>query len=143
VNNNWQILPTREIPETGRGRVVRQHDVIQLVHVETDTLLLTHDVASPLMPTNQEFTTWPRDDDSRYNDTLFKVDIIDAYDGEPWQSKSGHFKLIHVPTGVALWTHASVLPDWAHGFQEVNGNKKAIERSNIWFVDEIVSDGSE
>src|SRR4051794_3787036 len=41
LNNNWQILPTREIPETGRGRVIRQHDIIQLVHVETDTLLLT------------------------------------------------------------------------------------------------------
>jgi dolichyl-phosphate-mannose-protein mannosyltransferase len=33
----------------------------------------THDVASPLMPTNQEFTTWARDDPSSYNETLFHL----------------------------------------------------------------------
>jgi dolichyl-phosphate-mannose-protein mannosyltransferase len=61
-NNMWQIVPTKALSETGRGRIVRHNDVIQLLHVTTDTYLLTYDVASPLMPTNQEFTTWARDD---------------------------------------------------------------------------------
>ncbi len=122
---------------------MRHNDVVQFLHVPTDTILLTHDVASPLMPTNQEFTTVARDDEARYNETLFKIDIYDAHEGEPWHSKSGHFKLIHQVTHVALWTYASILPDWAHGHQEVNGNKKAIERSNIWYVDDIIADGSE
>jgi len=53
TNNHWQIIPTKALPETGRGRIVRHEDVIQLLHVNTETYLLTHDVASPLMPTNQ------------------------------------------------------------------------------------------
>ncbi|WWD22085.1 hypothetical protein CI109_106574 [Kwoniella shandongensis] len=142
TNNHWQVLPTKEIPETGRGRVVRHNDVIQLLHVNTQTLLLTHDVASPLMPTNQEFTTISPEDEERKNDTMFKVVITDAHEGEPWKSLSGHFKLIHIPTKVVLWTHPSPLPEWAYGQQEVNGNKNQQDRTTSWYIDDIIADGT-
>ncbi|EIM86638.1 glycosyltransferase family 39 protein [Stereum hirsutum FP-91666 SS1] len=137
ANNNWQIIPTKALPETGRGRIVRHNDVIQLLHVNTQTVLLTHDVASPLMPTNQEFTTWPKDDYTRYNDTLFHLFLKDAHEGEAWKTKGGHFRLVHVPTKVALWTHREQLPDWAFKQQEINGDKKPTEKTAIWYVDEI------
>lgn len=144
TNNHWQIIPTREIPEAGRGRIVRHSDVIQLLHVNTKSLLLTHDVASPLMPTNQEFTTIVLDEEKkREAETKFQVDILDAGEGEAWKSKSGHFKLIHMPTKVAMWTHAEALPDWAFGQHEVNGNKAQLDKSNIWYIDDIISDGCE
>ena len=142
TNNNWQILPTKEIPDSGRGRVVRHNDVIQLLHVNTNTLLLTHDVASPLMPTNQEFTTVSPEDESRRADTLFQLQITDAHEGEAWKSLSGHFKLLHMPTRVLLWTHPSPLPEWAFGQQEVNGNKNQMDRTTQWFVDDIIADGT-
>ncbi|KAG8698065.1 hypothetical protein FRC08_006161 [Ceratobasidium sp. 394] len=140
TNNHWQIIPTKAIPSTGRGRVVRHNDIVQLLHVRTDTHLMTHDVASPLMPTNQEFTTIPSNDDSRHNDTLFQIQINDAHEGDAWKSKSAHFKLVHIPTKVAMWTHPSPLPDWAFNQQEINGNKNSVDKSCTWFVDEIVSD---
>ncbi|KZT71964.1 glycosyltransferase family 39 protein [Daedalea quercina L-15889] len=140
TNNYWQIIPTKALPETGRGRIVRENDIVQLLHVSTQTLLLTHDVASPLMATNEEFTTWPKDDHSRHNDTLFRLSIVEAEEGESWKSKSGHFKLIHVPTKVAMWTHPKQLPEWAFNQQEVNGNKNVNEKSNIWFIDNIVEE---
>ncbi|KAI0708841.1 O-mannosyltransferase [Cerioporus squamosus] len=140
TNNHWQIIPTKALPETGRGRIVRHEDVIQLLHVNTQTLLLTHDVASPLMPTNEEFTTWPKDDHSRYNDTLFQLRLVDGQEGEAWKSKSGHFRLIHVPTKVAMWTHPKQLPDWAYKQQEINGNKNVNDKTAIWFVDTIIAD---
>lgn len=143
TNNYWQIIPTKALPETGRGRIVREDDVIQLLHVSTQTYLLTHDVASPLMATNEEFTTWAKDDHSRHNDTLFRLSIVGAEEGESWKSKSGHFKLIHVPTKVAMWTHPKQLPEWAFNQQEINGNKNVNEKSNIWFVDNIVEEESE
>lgn len=142
TNNYWQVIPTKEIPDTGRGRVVRHHDVIQLKHINTQTLLLTHDVASPLMATNQEFTTVSLDDETRTNDTMFQLDVVDAHDGEPWKSLSGHFKLRHVPTKVLLWTHAQALPEWGSGQQEVNGNKNQQDRTTSWFVEDIVADGT-
>lgn len=139
-NNNWQIIPTKALPETGRGRIVRHDDVIQLLHVNTDTYLMTHDVASPLLATNEEFTTWPKDDHSRYNDTQFQIRLAEANEGDPWKSKSGHFRLIHVPTKVAMWTHSKQLPDWAFNQQEVNGNKNINDKTAVWFVDGIVAD---
>lgn len=140
TNNFWQIIPTKSLPETGRGRIVRHKDVIRLLHVNTNTHLLTHDVASPLMPTNQEFTTWPRDDDSRHNDTLFTLVLNEGDENQVWKSKSGHFKLVHVPTKVSMWTHSGQLPDWAFKQQEINGNKNPTERTATWFVDDIIAD---
>ena len=138
-NNQWAIIPTKALPDTGRGRIVRHDDVIQLLHVSTGTVLLTHDVASPLMPTNQEVTTWPKDDHSRYNDTLFHLALTGGHEGEAWKSKSGHFRLIHLPTKVSLWTHREQLPEWAFMQQEVNGAKNPLEKTAIWYVDEIVA----
>jgi len=91
------------------------------------------------MPTNQEFTTWPRDDNTRYNDTLFQVAMVDGHPGQHWKTKSGHFRLIHVPTRVSLWTHSTPLPEWAFKQQEINGNKNAQERTATWFVNELVA----
>lgn len=138
TNNFWQIIPTKAIPETGKGRVVRNGDVVQLLHVNTQTVLLTHDVASPLMPTNQEFTTWPKDDHSTYNETLFQILLPDQPEGAAWKTKSGYFRLIHIPTKVSMWTHTTPLPDWAYKQQEINGNKNPVERTAIWVVDEII-----
>ncbi|PPQ91880.1 hypothetical protein CVT25_000755 [Psilocybe cyanescens] len=143
TNNHWKIIPTKALPETGRGRIVRNEDVVQLLHVNTQTHLLTHDVASPLMPTNQEFTTWSKDDHSRHNDTLFQLVLASGNPGEAWKTKSGHFRLIHVPTKVSMWTHAEQLPDWAFKQQEVNGNKNPTEKTATWYVDEIITEALE
>jgi len=140
TNNYWKVIPTKALPEAGRGRIVRHNDVIQLLHVNTNSHLLTHDVASPLMPTNQEFTTWPKDDHSRHNDTLFTLVVLDTLAGQPWKSKSGYFRLLHVPTKVSMWTHSKQLPDWAFKQQEINGNKNPTEKTATWYAEEIVSD---
>ncbi|KAI0084456.1 glycosyltransferase family 39 protein [Irpex rosettiformis] len=138
INNHWQVIPTKSLPETGRGRIVRNDDVVQLLHVSTQSLLMTHDVASPTMPTNEEFTTWPKDDHSRHNDTLFHLRIADSHAGASWKTKSGLFKLIHVPTKVAMWTFPGQLPDWAFNQQEVNGKKETADKSTIWYVDDVI-----
>ena len=91
------------------------------------------------MPTNQEFTTWPKDDLARYNDTLFQMHIIDAHDGQGLKTKSGYFRLVHVPTMVSMWTHNKPLPDWAFKQQEINGNKNAVDRTATWVIETIVS----
>lgn len=127
TNNLWQVHATTLLPEEDTsGRVVRNNQVVRLLHVNTQSWLLTHDVASPLMSTNEEFTTVPWNDTSRYNDTLFelRVDGTSKSSTIPWKSKSAWFRLIHVPTKVAMWTYSETpLPDWAYKQQEVNGHK--------------------
>lgn len=141
TNNHWQILPTRPIPETGRGRVVRHNDIVQFRHVGTNTILLTHDVASPTMPTNTEFTTIDPDNEERKDETYFQLSSEEAHEGEAIKTLSSHLKVMHMKTHVWLWTHKVALPDWGHKQQEVNGNKKMDDPTLVWIADEIVEDG--
>lgn len=141
TNNIWQLIPPNDVNISDPSeRPIRHKDQIRLLHINTDSFLLSHDVASPLMPTNEEFTTWPANDSSRFQDTLFEFQIDGQKDDgrAVWKSKSSWFRLIHVPTRVSLWTHTDTpLPEWGFNQQEVNGNKNALDRSALWFVDEL------
>ncbi|RUS30488.1 glycosyltransferase family 39 protein [Jimgerdemannia flammicorona] len=141
LNNFWRVKPADDdenIDLDNPSRIVRHGEIIRLEHILTRSHLLTHDVASPLMPTNQEITTISVDDDGRRNETLFQL-LIEGTDdhGTAWKTTSSYFKLIHMDTKVAVWTHSKALPEWAFKQQEVNGNKNSGEKSNIWFSDEI------
>ncbi|KAL1609193.1 Dolichyl-phosphate-mannose--protein mannosyltransferase 4 [Nothophoma quercina] len=138
TNNHWQVLPVKEL-SSEVGQRVKIGDVVRLRHIITDTVLLTHDVASPYYPTNQEFTTVPKDEaaGTRFNDTLFEIKV-DKGKGD-FKTMSTHFKLVHVPTKVAMWTHTKPLPEWAYKQAEINGNKNIQQSSNVWYVDDIPS----
>ncbi|CAK7238521.1 Dolichyl-phosphate-mannose--protein mannosyltransferase 4 [Sporothrix eucalyptigena] len=139
TNNHWQILPADGDENTRRS--VKNHDLVRLRHLVTDTILLSHDVASPYYPTNQEFTTASLEDayGERAADTLFEVRIENGKPGQEFKSVSSHFKFIHNPSKVAMWTHTTPLPDWGHKQQEINGNKQITPSSNIWLVEDIPS----
>ncbi|KAJ6120311.1 hypothetical protein N7523_004591 [Penicillium sp. IBT 18751x] len=138
TNNFWQILPTKALPE-GQAASVLNGDVIQLRHVGTDSYLLTHDVASPFFPTNQEFTTVSKElaDGERHNDTLFELKIENGKPAQEFRTFASLFKLVHVPTRVAMWTHTTPLPDWGFKQAEINGNKNILQSSNTWFAETI------
>ncbi|KAI8985200.1 glycosyltransferase family 39 protein [Pilobolus umbonatus] len=129
----WKIIPTKPTVE---DEYVLHGDIIQLEHVVTSTFLLTHDVASPWMPTNQEITTVGPD--VRYNETLFKVVLSDTKNGNVWKTMMNPVKLVHVATGIAVWCNHEKLPDWGLYMLEVNGNKKSAEAKNEWIATDIM-----
>lgn len=131
----WRVKPTKDVPEDGKRVAVRHGDVIQLEHIATGTNLLAHDVASPLMSTNEEITTVPQD--TRYNETLFQVILDDHNNGNIWSTHMKSVKLLHMDTKVAVWTRNKSLPDWALKQQDVNGNKNTQDRTNFWTAHEI------
>ncbi|OAQ72546.1 dolichyl-phosphate-mannose--protein mannosyltransferase 4 [Pochonia chlamydosporia 170] len=139
TNNHWQILPSSD--DKQMGRIVRNNEAVRLRHVGTDTILLSHDVASPYYPTNQEFTCVSQEDayGSRINDTLFEIRIENGKDEQEFKTIASYFKLIHFPSKVAMWTHAKPLPDWGSRQQEINGNKQIAPSSNIWLVEDIAT----
>ena len=139
TNNYWQILPANDDQQTGRN--VKNHDLVRLKHLGTDKILLSHDVASPYYPTNQEFTAVSIEDayGKRENDTLFEIRVEHGKKNQVFKSVSSHFKLIHNPSKVAMWTHTKPLPEWGHKQQEINGNKQVAASSNIWIVEDIPS----
>ena len=137
TNNLWQIFPALEME--GLGHPVKNGDTVRFRHLVTNTWLLTHDVASPYYPTNQEFSTVPEEEAqaNRYNDTCFELSIVNGKPDQQFKTMSGQFKLIHKPTRVAMWTHTTPLPEWAYKQAEINGNKNIQQSSNIWYVEEI------
>ncbi|KAI1416057.1 glycosyltransferase family 39 protein [Hypoxylon sp. FL1857] len=139
TNNYWQILPVNDDHQMGHH--VKNHDLVRLRHLVTDTILLSHDVASPYYPTNQEFTTVSLADayGSRAADTLFEIRIEHGKPNQEFKSISSHFKLIHNPSKVAMWTHTKALPEWGHKQQEINGNKQIAPSSNVWIVEDVPS----
>ncbi|OZJ04054.1 hypothetical protein BZG36_03562 [Bifiguratus adelaidae] len=142
-NNNWRIHPREplsvDLPVDAPERFVKNGDVLQLEHLNTQSMLLTHDVASPLMATNTEFTTMPKNDTSRVYEQLFRVEIHAGAEGEHIKSVASYIRFVHLDTGVAMWTHQDKpLPEWGHGQQEVNGNKNVLDRTNLWFVSDVV-----
>ena len=134
-NNIWHIAsddPSN--PKTGEQ--VMDKDVIRLLHVSTSSWLLAHDVASPTMSTNEEITTYPTEEDgSRFNETTFQIVLESG--GEKLRTMASAFKLIHMDTKVAVWTHSEKLPDWGFEQQEVNGNKNLLQKSTLWWSDNI------
>lgn len=137
TNNLWQIIPNGDLE--GTGHAVKNGDVVRFRHLVTDSWLLTHDVASPYYPTNQEFTTVGAEDAAgkRFNDTLFEIRIENGKGKQQFKTMSSHFKLVHFPSKVAMWTHEKPLPDWGYKQAEINGNKNIAQSSNIWYVEEI------
>lgn len=144
VNNHWEILPGEDVD--ARGKPVYTNDIIRLRHVGTGGYLLSHDVASPLKPTNEEFTIAYGEDASitHYNETLFRLRLSESGNDKNKRklvrTKATPFKVIHVDTVVAMWTHDDeVLPEWGFGHQEVSGSKKLQDKSNVWTFDEIIN----
>lgn len=133
-NCYWRVLPTKEVKEDEKVKV-KHNDVIRLEHIGTNTILLTHDVASPLLSTNEEITTTAPD--TRYNETRFRVVLDDYNNGNTWATWMKGVKLMHINTNVALWTRDVALPDWGMGQQDVNGNKNVKDKSNFWMATEI------
>lgn len=142
TNNHWEIIPSTPFAEGDKlGHAVKHGDIVQLRHVGTDSILLSHDVASPSYPTNQEFTTVSHElaNGDRHNDTLFEIRVENAKKGHEFRTMASLFKLVHVPSKVAMWTHTTPLPEWAFKQAEINGNKNVLQASNIWFAEDIPS----
>lgn len=142
TNNEWEIVPVKDLPSTS-GQPVLLNEAFRLRHVMTNSYLLTHDVASPYYPTNEEVVTVSEEEANGpdYQQTLFTFQGLNKRDaGSVLKSKGTLFRIFHVDTAVALWTHNDVLlPDWGFHQQEVNGNKKVTDTENNWFVDTIVN----
>lgn len=144
TNSHWEIVPSNE--HIGQADGVHTNDVVRFRHVSSGGYLLTHDVASPLKSTNEEFVVVHGEDaEDRYNETLFRLRYANSGSSNKnkrklIKTKASPLRILHVDTVVAMWTHDDeLLPEWGLGQQEVSGNKKVQDKDNIWTFDSIVN----
>lgn len=145
ANNWWEIVPGT-VTGTSEFVEVFTEDVVRFRHVGTGGYLLAHDVASPLKATHEEFTiVYDEVAATRFNETLFKLKYTDATQSNKnkrtmIKTHSTQFKVIHVDTVVAMWSHDDEhLPEWGFKHQEVCGNKKVQDNDNSWSFKTIVN----
>lgn len=151
LNSHWQILPIEHQYTNDQSTKVDVYtnDIVRLKHVGTGGYLLSHDVASPLRATNEEFTiTFDDEPNSKhFNESLFRIRFAAPGSSANNQNKRTAIKtkatplrILHVDTVVAMWTHNDeVLPEWGFHHQEVSGNKKIVDSANVWYFDLIVN----
>ena len=150
ANSYWEILPVdpKHYPNTPNLdedekefdiRYLRNLDAIRLRHVGTDKYLCTHDVASPLTTTNMEITAITFDEaELRYTDTVWIIQLGNSKDDpRRLNSKKDDIFIHNAHFDVALHTNKKLLPAWGFKMQEINGNKKMEENSNLWTVDSV------
>jgi dolichyl-phosphate-mannose-protein mannosyltransferase len=130
--------PHRKYPDK-MVSYVQVGDLVRLRHIKTDSYLITHDVASPLMSTNMEMTTQDKSKDpNRYNETLWRVELLAGGDTTGVvRSRGQHLRFVNYVHNVAIYSHISKLPEWAFKQQEVNGEKKISDRLNVWIIEDV------
>ncbi|KAJ3041820.1 hypothetical protein HK097_002187, partial [Rhizophlyctis rosea] len=150
-NHSWKIEQSGKA-YGGKGELldiekkpgfIKDGDVVRLRHVETDSYLVTHDVASPLTEDHMEMTTLPPNEaEDRFWETLWKVVVIEEGGvkmGRRIRAKKSFFKLVNTQHKVSLHFLNGLLPEWGSGRYEVNGDKDLGERYGVWKVAEVVS----
>ncbi len=119
--------------------VIKDGDVIQLVHGMTHRALNSHDVAAPMSPHNQEVTCYIDYNISMSSENLWKVEIINKEPGSEgiWHSIGSQVRLIHHTTQQALKYSGKTYPDWGFHQNEVVCDKVHNQLGNI--ISECVS----
>eukprot|EP00834_Sanchytrium_tribonematis_P006022 NODE_411_length_7931_cov_0.531920.p1 type:complete len:619 gc:universal NODE_411_length_7931_cov_0.531920:5191-7047(+) len=142
INNAFLILPTSENPQDWTkyessevaAKAIKDKEYVMFKHINTGCYLLSHDVASPLTPTNTEFTC--SKDPSKFKNMVFKMQLERA---DTLKTLGVTFKVIHNDTNVAMYANRKKLPEWGFNQQEINGNKKVPEKDNLWMIESAIN----
>ncbi|KXJ89405.1 Dolichyl-phosphate-mannose-protein mannosyltransferase-domain-containing protein [Microdochium bolleyi] len=116
--------------------------VLRLYHTPTFRRLHSHDVRPPVSEQEwqNEVSCYGYEGFEGDANDLFRVEIVKG------QSASGvaktrlrtietKFRLVHVMTGCALFSHKVKLPDWASEQQEVTCAKQGSMPNSVWYVE--------
>ncbi|KAF1832746.1 dolichyl-phosphate-mannose-protein mannosyltransferase 1 [Decorospora gaudefroyi] len=116
--------------------------VIRLYHITTDRRLHSHDVRAPVSEAewqNEVSAYGYKGFDGDAND-LFRIEIVKSKsDGAVAKKRvrtiQTKFRLIHVMTGCALFSHKVKLPEWGFEQQEVTCAKQGTLPNSIWYIE--------
>ncbi|KAL8383568.1 hypothetical protein RB595_010660 [Gaeumannomyces hyphopodioides] len=121
---------------------IKDGDVLRLYHTPTHRRLHSHDVRPPVTEAEwqNEVSAYGYEGfDGDAND-FFRVEIIKKKSAsgvarERLRTIDTKFRLIHVMTGCALFSHKVKLPDWASEQQEVTCARGGTMPNSIWYIE--------
>ena len=121
---------------------VKDGAIIRLYHGVTDRRLHSHDVRPPITEADwqNEVSAYGYAGFEGDANDLFKVEIVKAMsDGDEAKKRlrtiQTKFRLIHIMSGCALFSHKVKLPDWGFEQQEVTCAKQGTRPNSIWYIE--------
>ncbi|KAF1947298.1 dolichyl-phosphate-mannose-protein mannosyltransferase 1 [Clathrospora elynae] len=116
--------------------------VVRLYHITTDRRLHSHDVRAPVTEADwqQEVSAYGYEGFEGDANDLFRVEILKGKsDGAEAKKRvrtiQTKFRLVHVMTGCALFSHKVKLPEWGFEQQEVTCAKQGTLPNSIWYIE--------
>ncbi|KAG4301438.1 hypothetical protein PCK1_002364 [Pneumocystis canis] len=149
-NNNWLITDSVDESQETQSLSILDGSIIRLYHLETDKRLHSHDIRPSLSDTEwqNEVSGYGHKGFSGDNNDLFRIEI-DKSRSYTEKSKINvraietKFRLIHVPTGCALFSNHINLPDWGYNQIEVTCAKSGIIENSLWYIESNISNDIE
>ncbi|KAL8278679.1 hypothetical protein RQP46_008971 [Phenoliferia psychrophenolica] len=133
--SEWIVEPTRELPATGRGRIVRQHELISLRHRLTNLTL------APLKNSASSFTRFTGLTEEqvarRPNATKFELVMDDAHLGQQWMSKTSQFILIQDETQEVMVVRKHAAVNGVGEGMDVSGTSDLRDDAALFTVDSV------
>lgn len=116
--------------------------ILRLFHVVTSRRLHSHDVRPPVSEADwqNEVSAYGYDGFEGDANDFFRVEIVKSMsDGaaakERVRTIETKFRLIHIMSGCALFSHKVKLPDWAYEQQEVTCARQGTLPNSIWYIE--------
>ncbi|UXI22968.1 homeobox protein [Sarcoptes scabiei] len=138
--NNWWIIKRPNIDDliTHEPRdIIKDGDIIQLVHGLSGRTLNSHDIAAPMSPYNQEVSCYIDYNISMPAQNLWRVKLHNADETDRyWHAIKSRAQLIHVDSNQALKLSGLQLPVWGHHQHEIVTDKQIHHPNTIWNVEE-------
>jgi dolichyl-phosphate-mannose-protein mannosyltransferase len=129
----WDNLTTEHIQD---GATIR------LYHLLTHRRIHSHDERAPITEADwqNEVSAYGYEGFPGDANDMFRVEIVKSLsDGEEAKKRlrtiQTKFKLIHIMTGCALFSHKVKLPDWAYEQQEVTCARGGTLPNSIWYIE--------
>ena len=154
-NNAW-LLENQTQPEGADGPImglkawdelapipIQDGTVLRLHHIVTSRRLHSHDVRPPVSEADwqNEISAYGYEGFEGDANDYFRVEIVKSMsDGAAAKTHlrtiETKFRLIHVMTGCAVFSHKVKLPDWGFDQQEVTCAKQGTLPNSIWYVEQ-------
>lgn len=156
-NNLWLLENMTQPLDTKGGQIngsyawdtltppvmVKNGDIIKLLHLPTGRRLHSHDVRAPVTEADwqKEVSAYGFEGFEGDANDFFRVEIVKKLtDGEEAKNRirtiQTKFRLIHVMTGCVLFSHKVKLPQWASEQQEVTCARGGSLPNSIWYVEQ-------
>lgn len=144
-NNRWrlenQTEPGAPIHEYEEPVFIENGAVFRLYHLLSHKRLHSHDQRPPVSDQEwqQEVSAYGYEGFEGDANDLFRVEILPSQSRGIGKTRlrtlESKFRLIHVMTGCALFSHKVHLPDWGFEQQEVTCAKQGTLPNSVWMIE--------